>query len=49
MKGKAYSHPAYGIGLEYNSETGKFDVKNTTESTWTESRLLLIFYIKILN
>ncbi|KAG4099688.1 hypothetical protein H8356DRAFT_1664085 [Neocallimastix lanati (nom. inval.)] len=38
VKGKAYSHPAYGIGLEYNSETGKFDVKNTTESTWTESR-----------
>ncbi|KAG4099273.1 hypothetical protein H8356DRAFT_1669132 [Neocallimastix lanati (nom. inval.)] len=38
IKGRVYSHPAYGIGLDFDSEEEVFKVKDKTQSTWTESK-----------
>jgi len=38
IKGRVYSHPAYGVGLDFNTEEGIFVVKDKTQPSWTESR-----------
>ncbi|ORX80024.1 hypothetical protein BCR32DRAFT_294059 [Anaeromyces robustus] len=38
IEGRVYSHPAYGIGLEYDAENESFYVVDKNLPTWTESR-----------
>jgi len=38
VKGQVYSHPAYGIGLNYDINNNLFTIVDSKKPTWTESK-----------
>ncbi|OUM62378.1 hypothetical protein PIROE2DRAFT_69514 [Piromyces sp. E2] len=40
IEGRAYAHPAYGIGIEHNAQDDKFYVTDKNLPNWTESRII---------
>ena len=38
IEGQAYTHPAYGTGIEYDARKDEYYIHDKNYPTWTESR-----------